>query len=84
MTVRVMSALPASIHVMFSPEKRELRDKRTPKADLGKPSEGRGQRFESSWVRHFLSQICPCFRPSHPLLFAGCSDAKPCTQRRHP
>jgi hypothetical protein len=69
MIVRAMSALSPSVRGMFRDKCEELSAWRPLKQGRGVFSEGRGQRFESSWVRHHFQTICPCYRQCHPLLF---------------
>lgn len=69
MIVRAMSVLPPSVRGMFRENCLAMGADCTPKQHRLVFSEGRGQRFESSWVRHHFRQFCPCYRQCHPVLF---------------
>jgi hypothetical protein len=53
MTVSVMSVLPAFVPPFLASETLDLRGNVEGNRGSALPSEGRGQRFESSWVRQF-------------------------------
>jgi hypothetical protein len=69
MIVRAMSVQRASVRGMFRDNREGMSVRGPLNRGLGMPSEGRGQRFESSWVRHDFQTFCPCYRPRYPLLF---------------
>ena len=58
MSVSVMLASPAFVPPFFAPETPRLLGICEGRDGIALPSEGRGQRFESSWVRHVFRHFC--------------------------
>lgn len=61
MTVSVSLASPRSVPPLFALETPELHGVCEGNEGVALPSEGRGQRFESSWVRHYFQQLSMAF-----------------------
>jgi hypothetical protein len=79
--VSVLSVSPRQVRAMFRHFSGGNASILPLKMDSLAPSEGRGQRFESSWVRHHFRQICPCYRQCHPVLFRVRSAQGICSRR---
>ena len=61
MSVSVQFASPRYVPPLFALETPELRGCRKGNEGVALPSEGRGQRFESSWVRQTFSKTYGAF-----------------------